>query len=1138
MIKRLRPIMLLLAAASAGVAGAFNASYYSSGSRMASGHWVKVKVNGQGIHQITYDQLRECGFSDPKKVRVFGYGGTLLTDNLFRETTPDDVQPTRTLHTADGRVLFYGEGDRRFELVNDCVPRRRRNVYSTGGYYFLSDVEAPADSESLPVTGEIEGALPAVDTHLNTTVIEIEAQNPARGGAIFHETPMKAGEARSYTFGVKDFASDDDTTPAVFGYSFAARSQTNTTLELTYPENVNVVSQRTGTADLFYLDSRYYASASGNVQFIADADHQVADGELTFSLRLPLSSGATYAAVDYTGLTYCRRNRLGDNGQLLMHFNEANSGQDLLISEAAEGSEVWDVTDPSDVKRHSTAYDKATSTVRASFSTGYTYGSTGRFVAFDPSAVHPSAEIVGEVANQDLHALDVPDMLVICTASLEDKARELAELHAIHQGMDVAVVTQDKVFNEFSSGTPSAMGYRRMAKMFRDRNPHKFKYLLLYGTGSYDNRHITVPDRDHLLTYQAEGEEEARDHSTNYCGDSYFGMLNDYFNPSRVYFELCDIAVGRITAGDVNEAAAYNNKVRRHLESRPGSDHYTRAVMLSDDGDRHIHYDQSEAAIAALREGNPAFVVTKAHNLVYPWENGDAVQARAVIVDALSQGQGYFSYSGHGEPNSFTAQMLWSKNMANETEYMNAPVGMLATCDAFSYDRLDNGISHTMLMKEYGGLIGVVAASRTVYLDHNQVLNLAFAKAYSRASEGATLGDIYLQARNNVVRTTSSKECAVNTMCYNLGGDPALPLSAPSLTATLTEVGGVSVDSTEPVAINPLVPVSFSGKVTDSYGQVDQSFNGTVRIELYDGAVDAYTEVKDPRDKAYDSQSKKCVIDNKVLAQACAEVKDGLFEVTVIAPEAMKPGSVNRVVITASADDNSRYASGLCENVSVSPYNRDLASGIDTSAPEIVEMYIDDPAFVNGDEVGDSFTLYATLDPSATGINMAAGTLGSGARMIVDGNKSYPQVRGVISLPGEDGYSRIEMPMAGLTPGRHTLMLSVANNAGERAERTISFTVLPGGSAATLSVDAATARTEAVFELEHSMEGDPEATLVVRDATGRTVLTRRNVAFPYVWDLRDSGGTEVADGRYTAYATLRSGTSRAATGRAEVVVMK
>ena len=36
-------------------------SYYTTQSALSSGHWARIKVSKEGMHQITYDQLRQLG---------------------------------------------------------------------------------------------------------------------------------------------------------------------------------------------------------------------------------------------------------------------------------------------------------------------------------------------------------------------------------------------------------------------------------------------------------------------------------------------------------------------------------------------------------------------------------------------------------------------------------------------------------------------------------------------------------------------------------------------------------------------------------------------------------------------------------------------------------------------------------------------------------------------------------------------------------------------------------------------------------------------------------------------------------------------------------------------------------------------
>ena len=115
------------------------------------------------------------------------------------------------------------------------------------------------------------------------------------------------------------------------------------------------------------------------------------------------------------------------------------------------------------------------------------------FVVVKPSQIKAPVT-VGEVANQNLHALPQQDMIIIAQPNFTTQAERLAEAHRTKDNLTVRVVTPESIYNEFSSGTPDATAYRRFMKMFYDRQTSEAdapKYLLLFGDGSFDNRKLT-----------------------------------------------------------------------------------------------------------------------------------------------------------------------------------------------------------------------------------------------------------------------------------------------------------------------------------------------------------------------------------------------------------------------------------------------------------------------------------------------------------------------------------------------------------------------------------------------------------------------------------------------------------------------
>lgn len=69
---------------------------------------MKIQIDETGLYQLTYDELRECGFSDPSHVAVFGYGGAMLSEDFSTEYV-DDLPQIPVLHTGN-KLIFMDRG--------------------------------------------------------------------------------------------------------------------------------------------------------------------------------------------------------------------------------------------------------------------------------------------------------------------------------------------------------------------------------------------------------------------------------------------------------------------------------------------------------------------------------------------------------------------------------------------------------------------------------------------------------------------------------------------------------------------------------------------------------------------------------------------------------------------------------------------------------------------------------------------------------------------------------------------------------------------------------------------------------------------------------------------------------------------
>lgn len=166
---------------------------YVSHSVLSSGSWAKIRVPSSGVYQLTADVVRQAGFSDLSKVKIYGYGGELQPEKL----TPDYLAETDDLHEVPtfnhgGRRLFYAKGP----VSWNSNGQRVRNFYSDYGYYFLTE----NDSTPLTVdsTAFLNSFYPSGDDY--GTLLEIDDYAWYQGGRnLYDARQLKAGSTTNYT---------------------------------------------------------------------------------------------------------------------------------------------------------------------------------------------------------------------------------------------------------------------------------------------------------------------------------------------------------------------------------------------------------------------------------------------------------------------------------------------------------------------------------------------------------------------------------------------------------------------------------------------------------------------------------------------------------------------------------------------------------------------------------------------------------------------------------------------------------------------------------------------------------------------------------------------------------------------------
>lgn len=114
------------------------ADTYAANSVLSQGTWAKIRVAETGIHQLTADVIRQAGFSDLSRVKIYGYGGALVPEQLTQDylREHDDLKEVAAC-TVGNVKYFYAQGPVSWESATS--EKRTRNNYSDYGYYFITE---------------------------------------------------------------------------------------------------------------------------------------------------------------------------------------------------------------------------------------------------------------------------------------------------------------------------------------------------------------------------------------------------------------------------------------------------------------------------------------------------------------------------------------------------------------------------------------------------------------------------------------------------------------------------------------------------------------------------------------------------------------------------------------------------------------------------------------------------------------------------------------------------------------------------------------------------------------------------------------------------------------------------------------
>ncbi len=1057
---------------------------WSSSSVLSSGKWLKIATTTKGIYKIPYSKLKSWGFEQPEAVEVFGSGALPLSEDPG-QIEYDDLKQCAVWRGANGGedcLFFYAPGLTQWTLNGDGHFTHYTNDYSRKGYFFLTD-NAP-EQKQVEALSEVEEPV----THATAAFSAYGLQEsdmynllPRGSGKRWFGQKFGSGNTRSFTFNVSDV---DESAEASLLVTAAARSYRTSSMVTSVNGTdlgavgfslVNTDDDNGLYADL--RDRRFSFSPTGN--------------EWVVSLNYSASNVSASAWIDHLELNYRQKLKAGTSP---LFFRDALSigGGNIVqfsIDGAGASTRLLDVTDINNVKEVPVELSGSTLTAKRPA------GELREYVVFNTNGTFNEPELVGEVENQNLHALSTPEYVIITHPAFKDAANELANFHRAYSGMSVEVVEADKIYNEFSSGSKDATGIRNFIKMMYDRG-NTLKYVLLVGDGSYDNKGIHSESNNFIPTFQSANSLLP---TSSFVTDDYFVMLDA---GETVYKGAIDLGIGRLPVATAYEAQSVVDKVKRYHEPEALGSWRSVITFIGDDEDSRLHMWQSEELADSVNKNNKALLSDKIYLDAYVQQVTPAGESypdvNAAIGERVKDGVLILNYIGHAsERNLAKENVLGISDINAWSNTARMPIFVTATCEFSRFDGDETSAGEYILLNPNGGGIGLFSTTRVVFANANFKLSKSF---YSYIFKNDENGEHYRMG--DVMRLAKTKiGDSINKRNFSLLADPALRLSFPKYRIVTSKINQQDANG-EKETIGALQKVTIEGYVADAFGNKLDDFNGKMIPTVFDKEV-----VMETLGNGGETPMKFKVREN-IIYKGESSVKNGAFTFSFVVPKDISY-SLGEGKIMYYADNGLEDAHGAFDNFNIGGAGSDIT---DNQGPEI-DLFLDSPDFQSGDKTSKNPTLMANLSDD-NGINTVGTGIGHDITAVIDGDYSKVYVLNAYYRANADDYTSgtLTFPLSGLPVGKHTLRLKAWDVANNSSEKEIEFEVSNELEITEISNYPNPLSDYTYFVLKHNQPGATlDVIFDVYDKNGRsvdrfqtTVGSNGNTTNPVRWDIAES----------------------------------
>ena len=1101
------------------------AASFADNSKLSDGNWYKIYVPQDGMYQLSYSDLETLGLPvnslDPATIKIYGNGGGIVPENNSDDRL-DDLNEIAISVSGENdgsfdsgdRITFYGESPHKwtYNPVNKTF-EQEVNPYSTRNGYFITyggdagkRIAVREQSSSAPTN-----TVTKTDYFLNH---ELEEVNLIGSGREWYGEIFDIQTSYKLSFEIPDL---DQSEPVDFYTRLAGRSTTSSSFDVSVNGSSTNVSIR--AVSLEYGSTFAF---TGTVKKSFDVTGNSVDVDIKYNK--PVSSANGW--LDRIRINARRALRFYGGQMPFCDSESAYYGNiaKFVISNANSSVKVYDISDHQNVARMDTDLNGSELTFVADASELY------RYIAVENEYLTP--ELGGAVENQNLHAHQPVNMVIVTHPEFSSQANRLAEFHN-NRGLTTRVVDVFKIYNEFSCGTQDITAIRDYMRMLYDRSSGEsgLKYLLLFGDASYDYLD-RVPDNTNFIpTWESINSEDA---TNSYATDDYFGCLDP--GEGKFISDELDIGIGRLVVTNIEEAAMAVDKIINYSvpSEETHGDWRNNITIVADDEDDNLHIRDADRLARFVDTTARAYNINKVYIDSYQQviaSGGERYpDANEAINTNMAKGNLIMNYVGHGGEIGWALERILELTDINSwTNYDKLALFITATCEFSRFDDPERvSAGEQVFLNPDGGGVALMTTSRATFASSNYTLNRSiYANAFKKENgEYPRLGDLL---RKSKIAAGS----AMNAQKFILIGDPAMQLAYPELKVETTHFNGEPINQSGDT-IKALDFVTISGRVYDDNGKTANSFNGVVYPTIYDKPSQMTSLGNDDNSSPFDFEQM-----NRILYRGQAEVIDGEFSFSFQVPKDINY-SYGNGKISYYVSDEFTDGNGYDEHFIIGGFNNSNQN--DEKGPEI-KLFINDPYFSNGGLTNSDPLIYAEIFDES-GINVGTG-IGHDITAVLDSNYDKIYVLNDFYQGVLNSYQAgtVEYPLFNLAPGAHTLELKVWDALNNSSTAQISFVVAGENNVILDNLNCYpnpfSASTKIFFE--HNQSGEMlTMDYMIFDFSGRLVFDRTVTeetkgyrTSSVTWNGTNNSGSYLPGGIYICklIVTNEEGVSSAVTGK-------